>query len=253
MRCLIPLYSYPLHDASCAWQRVAAAARATPAVAFTAVINPDSGPAPAGLDAEYRRGVRLLRAAGVTLLGYVSTAYARRPLAAVRRDIDRYHADHEVDGIFLDEVPSDDGPLGHYRQLYRHSKRLRADAIVVANPGTQIAERYLTAPAADLAVVFESGSSAWRRYRPDDYLARHDAARFACLVHGTRSARVMWAHLRRARARHIGHVFVTDGSPWRGDRNPWNRLPPYWDEQVAALAALAGDRTVRLPPGDRLA
>jgi hypothetical protein len=43
-------------------------------------------------------------------------------------------------------------------------------------------------------------------------------------------------HLARARDQKVGHVYVTDA----GGANPWDRLPRYWDEEVAAVRRANG-------------
>jgi hypothetical protein len=52
------------------------------------IINPASGPG-AAVDANYAAVAASLRASGVTVLGYVHTAYAQRASSLVTADIDK--------------------------------------------------------------------------------------------------------------------------------------------------------------------
>jgi hypothetical protein len=68
-------------------------------------------------------------------------------------------------------------------------------------------------------------------YVPPDWAARLEPAQVAVLLYDV--PRDAWkralAELARKRA---GYVYVTDAS----GANPWDRLPSYWDEEVAAVA-----------------
>ena len=75
---VIPLYIYP----GATWTTVAQAKQGNPNVPFIAVINPNSGPG-TSLDPNYVQGIQQLQAAGITVLGYVDTAYAADTLESV--------------------------------------------------------------------------------------------------------------------------------------------------------------------------
>jgi hypothetical protein len=86
-----------------------------PTLNFIVVVNPASGPGSGSApDANYTREIGHLNTyANVRTVGYVSTAYAKRNLGAILRDIDVYStwteiatADLSVQGIFLDETPA---------------------------------------------------------------------------------------------------------------------------------------------------
>jgi hypothetical protein len=86
-----------------------------PGTTFLTVINPGSGPGPEALpDANYLREIPKLNTySNVKTLGYVSTAYTKRDLELVQKDIRTYSAWQtqavqglSVKGIFFDETPS---------------------------------------------------------------------------------------------------------------------------------------------------
>ena len=84
-----------LSDAGNDWGRLDAAARQ---VALTAILNPDSGPGKTA-DPNYVKATDNLRAAGGSVVAYVSTSYGERSLAAVKEDIARYTRFYKVDGF----------------------------------------------------------------------------------------------------------------------------------------------------------
>jgi hypothetical protein len=70
---LIPLYNYPRWNdpPNYIWDDVAAANSKVP---VTAIINPSNGPGGGPPNENYQHGLSDLRAAGVTILGYVYTS-----------------------------------------------------------------------------------------------------------------------------------------------------------------------------------
>ena len=209
-----------------------------------AVMNPDSGPGiggpvldPGPPDPDYVNTVNNTKAAGVRVLGYVSTDYGDRSLSAVTRDIDLYYKSYNVDGVFLDEAEyrdcTDDA---YYQTLYNHIKAKGAGQEVILNPGTQTEECY--ADSADVIVNFEGTY--------DDYVNAYDNTepawvhnyppwRFWHLVHSAPDEAAMREAVRLGKQRGAYYMYVTpDEMP-----NPWNILPsePYWSEELTALSS----------------
>lgn len=231
MKILIPLYTYPnwYEPKNYLWLDVAVAAEQVPIVA---IINPNNGPDGNPPNEDYQRGLQDLRAAKVSILGYVYTKYGDRPMAEVKRDIDLYHNFYDVDGIFLDESASNLKQLNYYQDIYRYIKTKTNLDQVVINPGTYTDEEYLIRPAADTAVIFEDYSLAWSKYQPQSYLSRYQSKHFASLIHSVPDVKTMKSHIDRALALNIGYIYVTDDSPTSSDGNPWNSLPLYWQAEV---------------------
>lgn len=231
LRILIPLYSYPswYAPATYVWDEVAAAAARVP---ITAVINPNSGPDGGPPNSDYARGLADLRAAGVSLLGYVATGYGSRPAAAVKADIDLYDAYFNLDGIFLDEADNTTHGLAYYADLhaYVHSRSNLHE--VVINPGIGTAEEYLATPAADTAVIFEV-NAGWSGHVPAAYVSNYPPQRFAVLLYDIPDESGMRAAVDLAVRRNIGQVYVTDDA----GANPWDTLPAYWSNLVDYVAA----------------
>jgi hypothetical protein len=228
---VVPAYFYPGGGSS--WPTLTAAAAT---VDVTAIMNPNSGPG-AARDNNYVNAVNAFRAAGGRAIGYVHTSYGSRPLANVVADIDKYAAWYALDGIFIDGM-ANTGPaqrLDYYKAVYEHVKSIDADWEVMGNPGTTTIEQYLTWPAADRLMVFENVGAQYAGYAPSAWNANYDRARFVHLIHTEPSAATMEAHLQLAVERNAGGVYVTDDVLG----NPWDRLPEYWDAEVARVAALS--------------
>ncbi|NJR39198.1 MAG: Spherulation-specific family 4 [Leptolyngbyaceae cyanobacterium CSU_1_4] len=237
LRILIPLYIYPTHyqPETYAWQHLALAQSHVP---ITAIINPNSGPGNGSPNLDYAQGLADLRAADITLLGYVSTRYGEREIAEVKREIDLYHQYYQVNGIFLDEAASSLTQLKYYQELYTYIKTKPALSQVVLNQGTQPDEEYLSQSAADTVVIFENYAREWAGYALPSYLSNYAADRLSILVHSAPDVETMKQIIDLALARHVKYVYVTDDRPDSADQDPWNQLPSYWNEEIKYIQAL---------------
>lgn len=150
---LVPFYEHPAARPA-AWEAVI---RAAPGL-YGVVLNPDSGPG-AAPDPAFAAVSSRLRAAGVRVLGYADTDYARRPQAAVVQDLLRHRDWYGADGAFLDQVTAEADALPHYRRL-AVAARAAGAATLVLNHGVHPDPAYLEL--ADLLVTFEG---TWDTYR----------------------------------------------------------------------------------------
>ncbi len=206
-----------------AWDTAVAAA---PRLRYL-VLNPDSGPGSAPDPFHVDRAVRA-SAAGVCVMGYVHTGWGARDAAAVRRDIGRFREWYGVTSTFLDEAATTADCAGWYGDLAAEA-RVTADDVVALNHGTFPAEAY--AGVADLLVVFEGPWSAYRTLEVPPWVLDVPASALWHLVHTT-PGRALAAAVGRARSLNAGVVYVTD----HGMPNPWDRLPTYWERELAATA-----------------
>jgi hypothetical protein len=228
LRLLVPAYFHPSGDRLKLWDSLIGAADRAPIVI---IANPASGPGRKA-DPNHRTVIRKAHKRGATVIGYISTRYAKRPATEVRAEIDRWVQFYpEVRGFFFDEQASDADHVGYYAGL-REAARSKIDkALVVTNPGTTCAEDYISRTAADAACIFES-NTGFDRFRPPDWTGRYPAGRFAILPYAINGADAMRAVIARAVRDRIGLVYITDDA----GRNPWDRLPSYWDAEVDAVA-----------------
>lgn len=232
-RIAVPSYFYP----GPTWTPLLAAA---PNVGL-AIINPASGPGDKA-DPAYVTQVAAARRAGVTVLGYVTTNYAKpdRPLDKVTGEIDRYFSLYGVGDIFLDEVvdyPSA-AQLAYYQALSAHIRKVRPAAKVVLNPGKNADARYLSQSIADIIVTFEGTYATYQGYTSATWTTAYPADRFWHLIHTTGSAKDMRDAVALSRKNRAGWIYVTPDT--MADDNPWDTLPPapYWEAELAAVQPL---------------
>jgi hypothetical protein len=223
----VPAYFYPAEDGLAQWDRLFD----SPAAAATMVIvNPSSGPGTAA-DPNYANVVVRAGHKGTTVLGYVSTKYAARPLNEVKADVDRWVRFYPgVHGIFFDEQASAAEQVPYYASLYEHVRKASGLSLVVSNPGTACAEEYLVRPAADIICLVEV-TKDFSAYRPPPWTAQYPTRRFAALLNGVDTSEHMKKYIQGMGERKIGACYVTEGRL----PNPWDRLPRYWEAEVAAV------------------
>lgn len=196
-----------------------------------------TGAGPAA-EPDFRTVVAAARAAGVTVLGYISTVEGQRPLSEVETEIRDYAAWYGVTGIFLDRVSGQPAQLGYYRAIADYVRSRNPGAPLWLNPGDYPDQAYMSLGGvemtfegtyADYAGAAGAAVPAWARHYP--------ASRFAHTVFAAPAADLAPA-LRLAAARNAGHVYVTDGD----GGNPYQSLPGYWPAEGAAVASCGGGR-----------
>ncbi|GHB26466.1 hypothetical protein GCM10010331_10880 [Streptomyces xanthochromogenes] len=153
---LVPYYEHPAERPD-AWDALIAAAPSL----YGVVLNPADGPG-SSPDEAFAAVAGRLRSAGVRVLGYVDTAYGRRPPQDVVREAARHHAWYGVHGLFLDQAATSARQLPYYADL-RTALAATHDTYVtlVLNHGAVPHAGY--ARIADLLVTFEG---PWSAYRP---------------------------------------------------------------------------------------
>ncbi|MFN2425453.1 MAG: spherulation-specific family 4 protein [Candidatus Binatia bacterium] len=226
----IPAYFYPVFPDPL-WAQME---ESVPTVSF-AVMNPASG-AGAAPDANYTSQIAATRAAGVKIIGYVTSSYATQTLAAVKAEIDNYYAWYDVDGIFIDEADNNCVTQPYYSELDAYTKAKGGLGLTVINPGTTTPECFATA--ADVILNFEGSYMQYQSWAPLGWEAGYDASRFWHLVYATDEADMPMAVL-MSQARGAGYVYVT---PDMLIPNPWDSLPgpSYWATELAYVQPIDG-------------
>jgi hypothetical protein len=234
LRPLVPAYFYPAGDGLVEWNRLLD----SPAAADIMVIaNTSSGPGTTA-DPNYARVLERARQKAITVLGYVSTSYGDRPLREVKDDVARWVNFYPgVQGIFFDEQASGPDKVSYYGTLYEYARKERGLALVVTNPGTACAEEYLARPAADVVCLVETNKD-FGEYHPPAWAGRYPARCFAALLSRVGTPEQMKKNVLAMGERKVGSCYVTDGR----DSNPWGRLPPYWEAEVAAVQQVNGKK-----------
>lgn len=234
VRLLVPAYFYPGGKGLEEWKRLARSAKDVPIVA---IANPASGPGRRA-DANYSSVIALAREAGVTVIGYVSTNYAKRPEAEVRADIDRWMQFYPaLDGFFFDEQASSKELVPYYEAIASYVQKSRKEGVglVVTNPGTVAAPEYLTPWKGIHVSCLQENRMGLDRYQPPSWAATIPPIQVSGLVYGEPSLEKMRQNVQIAIRKGVGFLYVTDDS----GGNPWDRLPAYWELEVAELRRTA--------------
>lgn len=238
MALLVPLYGYPTETVrvtsasgvitsvtqlASAWAAVAAGAASVPTVA---IVNPNNGPVtctdpPSATLAAFQQGIAALHAAGVTVLGYVHTSYARRAQSAVEQDVRTYAACYGIDGIFFDEVATGASSAGYDAALAAEARAnihpaSGAAAVVAINPGAY--PDPAVAQTADITVMHESADLALPPVPAG--LSAYPAGRFGYLAFAVDQP--LQPTLSALWAGGTGYVYVTDRGS--GGTDPWSRI-----------------------------
>jgi len=153
------------------------------------VINPNNGPGN-NLDPNYVNQIATARAAGIDIIGYVYTNYARRDIETVKTQVSFYLSQYRVDGIFFDEVSatcSNSTFIEYYRELNTYAKSLNSKYTIL-NPGTGTGECYMEV--SDIIVNFESPFDAYKRYRVESWVRTYPASRFWHIVYGVQGSQL---------------------------------------------------------------
>jgi hypothetical protein len=230
LKVLIPLYIYPDPNDD-DWDKVAAANSRVP---ITAIVNPNNGPGGCPPDPNYEEGIRKLREADVTVLGYVFTKYGQRPFVEVKADVELYNQCFNINGIFFDEVNSGDGKCGYYRELCLYTKSLPNLHTAFLNPGVWPDECYFSQTGCDTVVIFENDGRVWPTTTSPGYADDYSPEHSAMLAHTIPGTYTMRSMIDLALARDIGYVYVTDDTL----PNPYDSLPWYWQDEIDYIASI---------------
>lgn len=100
------------------------------------------------------------------------------------------------------------------------------------NPGTTIPETFLSNKVADRFCTYESPQKDYKSYEQENYHNSYPASTYVHIVYGA-TAEQMTTDIKTMVSLNIGGVFVSnDVLP-----NPYDILPPYWDQLVATVAS----------------
>jgi Spherulation-specific family 4 len=218
---IVPLYTSP-GDPS--WNTVIAAKAAHPTVGVVAIVNPSNGPGSA-VSSAYASGIARLTAAGIKVIGYVSTDYTRNSAATVKADIDRWRAFYpgQLTGIFFDEQSNQADDVAYYRDLSQYAKA-QGLSFTVGNPGTDTAEAFVGSM--DMMLIYESAGLP-SIDRLAGWHAKHAPSNFGVIPH---AASMSTTFVRDAR-KYVQYIYLqNDTLP-----NPWDSVPSYFDALLAAL------------------
>jgi hypothetical protein len=200
--------------------------RPRPAVLF---LNVNSGPGTAP-DSHFEVLVRQAQAAGITVLGYSSTEYGRRPIRSVETEVRQYRQWYGVSGIFLDLTQGTPGELSYYRELAGYIRATVPNAVIWLNPGTYPDPTFMSV--ANVVMVFEGSYAQYLSDQVPGWVSHYRPDQFAHVIYATPRSYFASA-VRLSRARRAGFLYVTD---LPGTGNPYGAMPSYWAQEAATVA-----------------
>ena len=209
------------------WQRIIAAAPTVGMIIF----NPDSGPGTVTKPG-YAAAIAQAQAAGINVLGYVSTQYGARAEADIDADVNGYYQLYSPSGIYFAEGPTAatcDTLQAEYQRLTALAQSHDPNAYLAI--GTRFCPTFITF--SDLMVEFAETYSTYQDYSSPSWMPGHSPDRFCHFVSEVPDANASQV-LSRAIGLGAGWVFTTDGTA----PNPWGALPSYFDQELAALRKL---------------
>lgn len=232
IRLIVPAYFYPSGKGLEDWERMNRAAARVPLIA---IANPSSGP---GLEQnpDYRQAITAAERAGVQVVGYVNTEYARRPRSVVEGEITRWLEFYpDISGFFFDAQASQatDAHLEYYLKLRDFVRARKPKALIIANPGTICEQGFLEQATADVVVCFEN-SEGFAKFELPSWTEMYPSARFAALPYNVADTATLRLTLQEAVIKGIKDLYITGHS----GVNPWNGLPEYWETEVEMVQKL---------------
>src|SRR5947209_201181 len=200
-----------------------------PSVPIVTKVNSRNGPGTAPEDS-HLNGYNKLKAAGIIVLGYVSTGYARDPnksIAISEGKIDAYKNWYNLDGIFFDEMSNNAADAPYYSTVSNYAKNVDGMKMTVCNPGTSI-------PQSDVGVcdtfeIYESaGLASISTLQSRTFYPNYDKHSFYMLAHTTSS--IVQTDV-TDRIPYVGYMYITNDV----EPNPYDTIPPYFLDEVAYL------------------
>jgi len=228
LRLLIPAYIYPDGDGRKEWQRLIDAASK---VEIVAIANPESGPG-SERNLDYAAVFTEASNAGITLVGYVTTTYGKRPRAEIENDIDAWIRLYpQVRGFFFDQQPREGRGAAMFAELRDFVKRKIPNPLIITNPGVPCDEAYLAQAVSNVTCVFVN-HQGFEKFELPATLKSYDPSRFAAMPYSVPDVETMRTVVKDAIIKRIGYLYISDGKP----PNPWGKLPDYWDAEVDAVS-----------------
>jgi hypothetical protein len=226
------------------WAAMTSAASQLPIIA---VLNPNSGPLPGPADPNFTSAMTNLENASGKVVAYVFTDNGDTPLATVESQMSTYISQYGslIDGFYLDGMSVTPSTLSYYQSLDSYAKGLNSSYTVIGNPGQPFLNGVSPADylsTADILDLFEGPNTAPAPGDPgfNDYpyglnwFESYPSSRFTNTIYDTPTASDMTADVAQAAALNAGYVYVTDQTI----PNPYDQLPSYWDQEVAAIVSL---------------
>jgi len=223
MKIAVPAYFYPTYQ-----DPVWGAMQSAWPICTLAVANVNSGPNGPTIDTNYQSQIILAQRAGLTVVGYVDSAYATKSLANFQAEVDTWFSLYSVTGIFVDQVTTSCLNSTYYAAINSYVKSINASYTVVMNPGTIVPSCF--SQLADILITFEGTLTQYQTWAPSGWEQNFTSNHFWHIIHNAAEADLD-ALLAVSSFRNVGLIYVTNGV----EPNPYDSLPTYWSVEVETL------------------
>jgi hypothetical protein len=246
---IIPFYQYvanPYDDAD--FSGLLTVIRSNPTVPCIVVVNQagdDGLGGPGPYDAAMLQEIRMLKASGAVVAGYVSTVNGTRDASLVEADIAAWRSLYltaQPDAVFFDQMPYDVGVGDANISLYSGYYTTAHNAgykLVIANPGSLQLSAWYDSTVADIFCCFEGDHwpvpADFSIVPPNYYsgaITDYPVRRYAGLIYSSSWDPDAYAALRP----YLRWIYASDSPSPADSGNPWAALPTYLADLFAAAA-----------------
>jgi hypothetical protein len=218
---IVPLYGQPGAE----WSGLIQAKESDPAVPVVAIVNAASGSGDARSGA-YASAIDGLKAAGIVVLGYVSTREGGRPIKSLEPDIANWGNWYGVDGIYFDQMPQRPGMEEYYAYMTQFVKS-HGMTVTMGNPGTNTSLSYVGT--VGTIVISEQAGVPSLSYLASWDKTGYGRGNFAFIAYGVPEFNSTYV---QDAAPSVGFLFISDTSNYFV-------LPTYLSREMSTLQSLA--------------
>jgi hypothetical protein len=226
---IVPLYAYPT---SATWPALILAKEAYPNVPMIAVVDPTSTGPGSSSDPNYVSGIKSLQAAGITVVGYIDTAYGAESLSTVESWTADYVNWYHVNGIFFDCMSNDNGYQSYYSSATDYANSLGL-GLTVGNPGTSTLSSYVGT--VNVMVIYEN--PGYPTASTVQSAAMGDSAsNFAVMAYDVSTPTQSYLS---SLTPYVSWMYFTSGS----GSDPYDVLPSFLDSMLSMMSSMDSTAT----------
>ena len=218
---IVPLYSYPTDNS---WSALIQLKHTHSAIPFVAIINPNNGAGHA-VDSNYVKWIQNLKAAGISVIGYIALNFGSKSLASVKSEMVAYKNWYGLNGIFFDEMSNSVNFVNYYRALAAEASSLHF-SMTMGNPGTTINSQ-LVGIFSNICIYENPGMPSMAQISGYSWLGKHGFSYIAYSVSGLPNQNML-----KNTAQYVQYLYITN----LGGSNPYNGLPSYLATELAILS-----------------
>ena len=231
LQILIPLYSYPnWQDDDYIWQKVIDVKEKYPESTIITIVNPNNGNFESANN-DFKKGIKDLSDAGITVIGYVYTGFGDRDYDEIVHCIEnwaKFYKESGVQGIFFDETSTEKSLVDFYRKLSNEAKE-RDLPFIVLNCGITTDQEYIDSGIASIVVTYEDTQENLQNNPPQEYNKPSQNTALAMLISEMQGDSVKDLE-DFAREHDFGAIYLTEDG---ADGNAWDSVSAYLEKEVS--------------------